>query len=47
MKQEIVCQQGKCFETKTMEYEFDNIFKDNAIADKIKKEMIMDSMNHF
>jgi len=45
MKQEIVCQQGKCFETETIEYEFDNIFKGKGIADKIKKELIMDSMN--
>ena len=45
MKQEIVCQQGRCFETETIEYEFDNIFKDKGIVDKIKKELIIDSIN--
>jgi len=45
MKQEIVCKQGKCFETETIDYEMNNIFKDKGIADKIKKELIMGLMN--
>jgi len=34
MKQEIICQKGKCFEVETVENKFDNLFDKTNIVEK-------------
>ena len=41
MKQNIICQKGKCFETETIESEFDSLFDKTNIVDQIKKDLLI------
>jgi len=44
MKQKIMCQRGKCFEIDTLESEFDSLFDDNNIVDRIQHDLIKKSL---
>ncbi|MBR9706328.1 hypothetical protein GOV14_04785 [Candidatus Pacearchaeota archaeon] len=45
MKQEIICQKGKCFEIETIESEFDSLFQDSNIVDQIQHELLKNEMS--
>jgi len=40
MKQEIVCNHGKCSEVGTIESEFDSLFSGSNIVEKIQRDLI-------
>lgn len=40
MKQKIVCQKGKCFETETIETKFDNMFDKTNIVERIQLDLL-------
>jgi len=40
MKQNIICQKGKCFEVGTIESEFDSLFDKTNIVDQIQLDLL-------
>ena len=40
MKQEIICQKGKCFEIDTIESNFDSLFDKNNIVEQIQLDIV-------
>ena len=44
MKQKIICQKGKCFETDTIESEFDSIFEKSNLVDQIQLDIMRGMM---
>ena len=45
MKQEVICQQGKCFETESLDSEFDEMFDDTNMVDTIQRDMLKRMMS--
>ncbi len=44
MRQEIICQKGKCFEAGTIGTEFDSIFDKKNIVEQIQLDLIKNMM---
>ena len=40
MKQEIICQKGKCFEIDTIESNFDSLFDKTNIVEQIQLDIV-------